>query len=72
MYPEPPPVLVADLGLNFDLPSISKILKGLRFKILLQYDANIAFLLGFGMAMQYLYKFQKICYRTQRILGILY
>jgi len=29
MYPEPPPVLVADFGLNFDLPSISKILKGL-------------------------------------------
>jgi hypothetical protein len=30
MYPEPPPVLVADFGLNFDLPSISKILKGLE------------------------------------------
>jgi hypothetical protein len=30
MYPEPPPVSVADFGLNFALPSISKILKGLE------------------------------------------
>jgi len=26
-----------------------------------------AFLLGFGMAMQYLFRFQYICYGTQRI-----
>ncbi len=32
------------------------------FKILLQYDVNIVFLLGFGMAMQNLSKFEKICY----------
>ncbi len=28
---------------------------------------NIAFFLGFGMIMQYPYKFLKICYRAQRI-----
>jgi hypothetical protein len=37
------------------------------FKILLQYDPNIAFLLGFGMVMQYPCEFQNICYRTQVI-----
>jgi hypothetical protein len=40
------------------------------FKILSQHDASIVFLLGFGMAMQYPYKFQKICYKTQMIFGI--
>ncbi len=34
------------------------------FKILSQYDASTVFLLSFGMAMQYPYKFQKICYRA--------
>jgi hypothetical protein len=33
-------------------------------------DVNIAFLLGFVRAMQYLSKFQKICYGAQRIYGI--
>jgi hypothetical protein len=35
------------------------------FKILLQYDANIDFFLGFGMAMHYPSKFEKICYGAQ-------
>jgi hypothetical protein len=39
------------------------------FRILLQYDANIVFLLCFSMVMQYPFKFQKICYKTLRILG---
>ncbi len=40
------------------------------FKMLLQYDLNTTLLLSFGMAMQYPYKFQKICYRAQIIYGI--
>jgi hypothetical protein len=32
------------------------------FNILSQYDANIVFLLGFGMVMQNPSKFEKICY----------
>jgi len=40
------------------------------FKILSSYDPSYAFLLGFGMAMQYPYKFWKICYRAQMIFRI--
>jgi hypothetical protein len=42
------------------------------FRILSQYDVSIYFLLHFGILMQYPSKFQKICYRTQRIYGIPY
>jgi hypothetical protein len=42
------------------------------FKILLQYDANIAFLLGFGMVMQNPSKFENICYGAHYIFGITY
>jgi hypothetical protein len=38
--------------------------------ILLQNDVGIAFLLGFAKAMQYAFKFQKICNGTQRFYGI--
>ncbi len=36
----------------------------------MQYDVVIAFLLGFGKAMQYPSQFQKICYEAQRIFKI--
>jgi hypothetical protein len=42
------------------------------FRILLQYDVSIVFLLHFGMVMQYPSRFQNICYRTQRISKIPY
>ncbi len=42
------------------------------FKILSQYDASTAFLLGFGMAMHQPSKFEKICYEAQCIFGITY
>jgi hypothetical protein len=38
--------------------------------ILSQNDVGIACLLGFAKAMQYLSKFQKMCYGTQRLYGI--
>jgi hypothetical protein len=34
-------------------------------------DVGIAFLLGFARVMQYLSKFQNICYEAQRFYGIL-
>jgi hypothetical protein len=40
--------------------------------ILSQYDANIVFLLGFGMTMQYPSKFQNTCYGALCISGIPY
>jgi hypothetical protein len=33
---------------------------------------GIGFFVSFGMVMQYLSKFQKICYRAQRIYGVPY
>jgi hypothetical protein len=35
-------------------------------------NEGIGFLVSFGVVMQYPSKFQKICYRAQRIFGILY
>jgi hypothetical protein len=40
------------------------------FMILSQNDVGIDCLLGFGKAMQYTSKFQKICYGAQRFYGI--
>jgi hypothetical protein len=39
--------------------------------ILRQNDVGITFLLGFVRAMQYFFKFQKICYGAQKFYGIL-
>jgi hypothetical protein len=36
--------------------------------ILLQNDVDIAFIIGFARVMQYLSKFQKICYGAQRFM----
>ncbi len=43
----------------------------LYFKILSQYDASIVFLLGFGMVMQHLCKFQKNVIEPKWFLGYL-
>jgi hypothetical protein len=40
------------------------------FMILSQNDVGISFLLGFARALQYLSKFQKICYGAKRFYGI--
>ncbi len=41
------------------------------FTILSQNDVGIVFRLGFAKALQYLSKFQKICYGAKRFYGIL-
>jgi hypothetical protein len=57
---------------GFHCQFLAKAEPKLPFLILLQYDASIAFLLGFGMAMHYPSKFETICYGAQCIFGIIY
>jgi hypothetical protein len=57
---------ICENGISFFLKQIVS-----WFIILLENDVGIAFLIGFAKAMQRFSKFQKICYGTQRLHGIL-